>query len=80
MGATPNNINKATADLESSSKKPLLDMDETEYEELLMETFQKAKRLARTNDNDETVLLAKLASLAIRQLHASGVVSIPSCW
>ncbi|RMZ79085.1 hypothetical protein DV737_g3589, partial [Chaetothyriales sp. CBS 132003] len=56
-----------------ASSKSLLDLNEIEYEQVLHDAFHKAKAIARTDTFTNEVLIAKLAVLAIRQLHASDV-------
>ncbi|RMZ86545.1 hypothetical protein DV736_g6229, partial [Chaetothyriales sp. CBS 134916] len=56
-----------------ASSKSLLDLNEIEYEQVLHDAFHKAKGIARTDAFTDEVLIAKLAVLAIRQLHASDV-------
>ncbi len=42
--------------------------------------IERQKKLARTDANTDDVLIAKLATLAIRQLHASDVVCLSTEW
>ncbi|RMZ75210.1 hypothetical protein DV738_g5587, partial [Chaetothyriales sp. CBS 135597] len=51
----------------------LLDLDEIEYEQALQNALRQARAIARTEVLAVDVLIAKLAVLAIRQLHASDV-------
>lgn len=53
-----------------------MDLNETDYETALWDAFRNAKKLARKEENSEEVLIAKLATLAIRQLHASDIVGV----
>ncbi|RMD42996.1 hypothetical protein DV735_g2120, partial [Chaetothyriales sp. CBS 134920] len=53
--------------------RTLLDIDEAEYEQALHDALREARVIARTEAYTTDVLIAKLAVLAIRQLHASDV-------
>ena len=55
-----------------------MELNESEYEAALFDAHRKAKKLARSDANREDVLIAKVATLVIRQLHASDVVCILS--
>ena len=61
----------------SPTKSSLLDMSPVDFENLLLATHRRAKETAKLDSTDDSVLLAKLACYAIRELHAQQVVSNP---
>lgn len=58
----------------TKEQSSIAEMDSSEFEALLHRVHREAKQTATLDDTNDSVLLAKLACYAIRQLHSERIV------